>query len=111
VSARPLVSMIIPPTTVQRICKGSSITVFSQWGLGVEFDLDFVVVDDGSTDSTAAVVAEFPQVRCLRLSSQRGASAARNAGIRTSRGAFTCFLDNGDVWLPGRLRLQLPRPS
>jgi glycosyltransferase involved in cell wall biosynthesis len=100
--------VIIPTHNRAALLQRALDSVFSQWGLGVEFDLDVIIVDDGSTDSTAAVVAEFSQVRCLRLSSQRGASAARNAGIKTSRGAFICFLDDDDVWLPGRLRLQLP---
>jgi glycosyltransferase involved in cell wall biosynthesis len=108
VSARPLVSVIIPTHNRAALLQRALDSVFSQWGLGVEFDLDVIVVDDGSTDSTAAVVAEFAQVRCLCLSSQLGASAARNAGIKASRGTFICFLDDDDVWLPGKLRLQVP---
>ena len=107
-SARPLVSVIIPTRNRAAFLQRALDSVFSQWGLGVEFDLEVIVVDDGSTDSTAAVLAEFPEVRCVRLSSHRGASAARNAGIEASRGAFVCFLDDDDVWLPGRLRLQIP---
>jgi glycosyltransferase involved in cell wall biosynthesis len=100
--------VIIPTRNRAALLQRALDSVFSQWGLGVEFDLDVIVVDDGSTDSTAAVLAEFTEVRCLRLSSHRGASAARNAGIEASRGTFVCFLDDDDVWLPGRLRLQIP---
>ena len=106
-STQPLVSVIIPTRNRAALLERALESVFSQWGLGVEFDLDVIVVDDGCTDSTAAVLAEFPEVRCVRLSSHRGASAARNAGIEASRGTFVCFLDDDDVWLPGRLRLQI----
>jgi glycosyltransferase involved in cell wall biosynthesis len=108
VSARPLVSVIIPTHNRAALLQRALDSIFSQWGLGVEFDLETIVVDDGSMDSTAAVLAEFPQARYLRLSSHRGASAARNAGIEASHGTFICFLDDDDVWLPGRLRLQVP---
>jgi glycosyltransferase involved in cell wall biosynthesis len=108
VSARPLVSVIIPTRNRAALLERALDSIFSQWGLGTDFDVEAIVVDDDSTDSTASVLAEFPQVRHLRLSTQQGASAARNAGIKASRGKFVCFLDDDDVWLPGRLRLQIP---
>src|SRR5262249_21279850 len=74
-SARPLVSVIIATRNRAALLGRALDSVFSQWGLGVEFDLDVIVVDDASTDSTATVVAEYPQLRYLRLSTQRGVSA------------------------------------
>jgi glycosyltransferase involved in cell wall biosynthesis len=108
VRARPLVSVIIPTHNRAALLQRALDSVFSQWGLGVEFDLDVIVIDDGSADSTASIVGEYAQVRLLRLPTHRGPSAARNAGIEASRGAFICFLDDDDIWLPGRLKLQIP---
>ncbi len=107
-SARPLVSVIIPTHDRAALVARALDSVFAQDGLGEQFDLEVIVVDDGSTDSTATVVGEYAEVRCLRLSANRGVSAARNAGIEASRGTFICFLDDDDVWLPGRLKLQIP---
>jgi glycosyltransferase involved in cell wall biosynthesis len=101
------VSVIIPTRNRAPLLARALDSVFSQAGLGEQFDLE-VIVDDGSTDATAAVVGQYAQARCLRLSTSRGAAAARNAGIAASRGAYICFLDDDDVWLPGRLRLQVP---
>jgi len=67
---------------------------------------EVIVADDGSTDTTASLVAGFgPPVRHLALS-HSGAGAARNAAWRVARGPFVAFLDSDDRWLPGKLPLQ-----
>ena len=66
-----------------------------------------IVIDDGSTDDTAARVAGYEgRVRYIRQPNQ-GVSAARNYGLREVRSEFVAFLDADDVWHPRKLELQL----
>ena len=70
---------------------------------------EVVVVDDGSTDSTAAMAEAFgPPVRVLRRSPQ-GQFAAMNAGVEASVGELLAFLDSDDVWIPDGLERRLAR--
>jgi glycosyltransferase involved in cell wall biosynthesis len=70
-------------------------------------DLELVVVDDASPDGVAEVVGLFsdPRLRLLRHDMNRGASAARNTGIRASRGDVVAFLDQDDLYDPARLEI------
>lgn len=68
--------------------------------------LQIVVVDDGSTDDTQAIVEAIPGVE-YRRQSRAGAAAARNAGVRVADGAYLAFLDADDYWAAGKIARQL----
>jgi glycosyltransferase involved in cell wall biosynthesis len=67
--------------------------------------LELIVVDDGSTDDTAAVLRVRNDVDVVLRRSNGGPAAARNAGIRQARGEWIGFLDSDDLWTPDALRL------
>jgi Glycosyl transferase family 2 len=72
--------------------------------------LDLVVVDDGSTDDTADVLAERygsePRVRLIQQENQ-GSAGAMNTALEAVSGELVAVLDGDDAWLPGRLRAQV----
>lgn len=73
-------------------------------------NLDIVVVDDGSTDRSVAVVDRtMSRDRRIRLIRQRnaGVAAARNAGAAATRARFLAFIDADDLWAPTKTEFQL----
>jgi glycosyltransferase involved in cell wall biosynthesis len=74
-------------------------------------DFDCVVIDDGSTDNSIAVIEGFLTDSRFRLVRQanRGVSHARNVGIGLARAPYIAFLDADDLWQPAKLQRQLDR--
>ena len=69
---------------------------------------EVIVIDDGSADGTADLLAGYgDRIRAIRTSN-RGCAAARNTGVALARGAYLAFLDSDDVLLPDKLDLQVP---
>ena len=106
-TVRPLVSAIIPTHNRAHCLSRAVDSIYAQEGLGEHFDIEIIVVDDASSDSTTEVVRRYSGVRYIRQPERRGVSAALNAGLRASTGCCIVFLDDDDVWLPHKLRVQV----
>jgi glycosyltransferase involved in cell wall biosynthesis len=98
------VSVIIPTfNRAKKVTRAISSVLYQTFS-----DYEVIVVDDGSTDETPEALSRFGRrVNYLPHLTNRGVSAARNTGIRASRGPFIAFLDSDDYWLPGKLAAQI----
>jgi glycosyltransferase involved in cell wall biosynthesis len=97
------VSAIIPAYNCGPFLGAAIASALAQEGV----DREVIVVDDGSTDDTPAVIASYGErIRAIRQQNL-GLSAARNAGIRAARGWAIGFLDADDTWEPAKSRKQL----
>lgn len=103
-SALPVVSIVVPAYNAARYLRECIDSILAQQGC----QPDVIVVDDGSTDDTAAIVRRYgSSVRYIGQPHSGRASAARNHGIAAATGQFITFLDADDVMLPEKLRVQL----
>ena len=95
----PLVSVIVP------VYNGAAFILSALESIRAQSyaNLELLVVDDGSTDNTRAVVPQcFPDLQYL-YQANRGPAAARNLGLQHATGEFITFLDADDLWPMGRL--------
>lgn len=100
---QPSVSVIVPTYNRANWLPATIRSVQAQ----TRQDWELIIVDDGSTDETAAVVEalrrEDPRLRFVANEGARGPAGARNAGIRIANGAAIAFLDSDDIWEPSKL--------
>jgi glycosyltransferase involved in cell wall biosynthesis len=103
-ATEPLVSVVIPAYNAAATVGATLESVLAQ----TVDDLEVIVVDDGSSDDTAAVVhaIDDPRVRLIEKPNG-GASDSRNAGIAEATGRYVAFLDADDLWVPDKLERQL----
>jgi glycosyltransferase involved in cell wall biosynthesis len=93
-ASQPLVSCIVPVFNGERYLREALDSLFAQTYRPIEV----IVVDDGSTDGTPAVVAAYAdRVRAFQQANA-GPAAARNRGVREARGDLIAFLDADDLW-------------
>jgi glycosyltransferase involved in cell wall biosynthesis len=98
------VSVIIPSHNAAAHIEQTVRSVLAQ----TQPDLELLLVDDGSSDGTVAIVQALgdPRVRVI-VQANGGVCKARNRGIAEAQAPFICLLDHDDWWLPGKLQRQL----
>jgi len=104
----PKVSVIIPTYNREKLLSRAIKSVLKQ----TFQDFELIVVDDGSTDSTEALMDKFQKkdkrIRYIKLKKHYGGPAkAKNVGIQYSKGKYIATLDSDDEWLPEKLELQI----
>lgn len=104
-SAFPRVSVIVPTYNRERFVLEAIRSALAQ----TFPDLEVIVLDDGSTDSTAERIREITdaRIRYFRQENTGKPGVVRNRAIAQARGEYVAFLDSDDAWLPGRLARQL----
>jgi len=101
----PLVSVVIGTRNRSALLCRTLRTVLWQ----THADLEVLVVDDGSDDDTAEVVASHPdpRVALVRQEVSGGVARARNAGLARAQGRYVAFTDDDDLWAPTKVASQL----
>jgi hypothetical protein len=99
----PLVSVIIPTYNRSKLLQLAVESVLAQTYPAIEL----IVVDDGSTDDTPAMLEQYAGRIVYIRQANRGGTAARNTGIRAARGEYLSFLDHDDMLMPAKIERQM----
>lgn len=99
----PLISVVMPAYNAERYIGASITGVLTQ----THPNLELVVVDDGSSDRTAAILDSYGDLLRHVRQDNAGSSAARNRGIAEARGEFIALCDSDDVYAPRYLETML----
>jgi len=102
---QPLVSVIIPTYNAASYIREAVDSALAQ----TYQNFEVIVVDDGSTDNTAEVLAPYIKEKKIIYIHQenKGLPAARNTAIKASHGEFVALLDSDDIFLPNKLERQV----
>ena len=105
--ALPTVSVITPVWNAATTLEAAVASLQAQ----TRDDWEMILIDDGARDGSGALAARLaaadPRLRVIGWAQNRGAAAARNAGIAAARGRFVSFLDADDLWRPEKLAVQI----
>ena len=99
----PLVSVVLPTYNAQEYIAEAIESILSQH----YSPLEIIVIDDGSTDNTKEILADYEDHICYSFQENAGPAAARNAGLKKASGEFIAFSDADDLWPHGKLMHQL----
>jgi glycosyltransferase involved in cell wall biosynthesis len=105
-SPQPLVSIITPAYNSEKFIRQTIRSVLDQ----TYPNWEYIVVDDGSTDTTARIVEEYRRKDSrihYRFQENQGQAAARNTGLSAATGDLVAFLDHDDLWLPEKLTVSV----
>ena len=97
----PKVSVIIPTYQRSHLVGQAIESVLAQ----TYCDYEIIVVNDGSTDNTGEILAQYGDRIVAIHQENRGLPAARHAGIRVAQGQYIAFLDDDDLWEPQKLEV------
>jgi glycosyltransferase involved in cell wall biosynthesis len=105
----PMISVIIPTYNRASFLREAVASVLGQDYFrrgGPEHSFELIIIDDGSNDDTPRVVESFGGRAIYHYQPNRGVSAARNLGLKLSRGDWIAFLDSDDLWKKDKIGAQ-----
>jgi glycosyltransferase involved in cell wall biosynthesis len=98
----PLVDVILPAYNGREVIRKAIDSALAQ-----DVPLRLIVVDDGSSDDSAAIARSYGPSVTVITQANRGVSGARNTGLAAARAPYVALLDQDDIWQPGKLARQL----
>lgn len=104
------VSVIVPAFNAENTIEETINSILNQSNI-MKYNLEIIVVDDGSSDGTLLICENFGDKIVLIQQNNQGVSVARNKAANIAKHEWLAFLDSDDIWLPNKLDLQFQEMS
>jgi glycosyltransferase involved in cell wall biosynthesis len=101
------ISVIIPTYNSEKTIERAIESVLLQEGIDELFEVEILICDDHSTDSTLIICKDYPCKIFRSDHNTGGPNWGRNTGIESATGDYIAFLDHDDAWLPDKIIKQL----
>jgi glycosyltransferase involved in cell wall biosynthesis len=102
------VSVILSSYNSEKTIENTVNSIIGQEGNGTEFEIELIVIDDCSTDSTYSILKKM---KCILLKNNKnsgGPNKGRNVGLKMATGDFICIVDHDDIWEVNKIKTLLP---
>lgn len=102
------VSVILTTYNGEKTIAKTVQSILQQEGIGTDFLLELLVIDDCSTDNTTSILDTFDISEVIRSERNSGGpNKGRNIGLKRATGKYICLIDHDDIWHPQKIKLQL----
>lgn len=105
---KKVISVIVTTYNAEKSIARTLGSILNQEGIGTEFEIELIVVDDCSTDQTVQIAKKYDPILLSTEENSGGPNKGRNIGMRHASGDYICIMDHDDEWLPHKIISQLP---
>lgn len=102
------VSVIVTTYNSEKSIERLLNSILNQSGIGNDFDIELIVIDDCSTDGTTEIVKKYNANLLSTNKNSGGPNAGRNIGLKKASGDYICIADHDDEWKENKIQSQLP---
>lgn len=105
---KKLVSVIVTTYNSEKSIERTLKSILNQTGIRKEFDIELIVADDCSTDTTVEIVKNYDAILLSNKKNSGGPNKGRNSGLKHASGDYICIVDHDDEWKENKILSQLP---
>jgi glycosyltransferase involved in cell wall biosynthesis len=102
------ISVILTTYNGEKTIRRTIDSILGQEGIGVEFKIELIVIDDCSNDNTFSILEKYECILIRNDNNSGGPNKGRNKGLQLATGDYICIADQDDIWKKNKIKTMLP---